>query len=79
MATDSADADTVAESASPADVQAIVSRVTSLSIFFLGVGLFAVIGFGLHQSAVLSEYQLTYFAVGVAVGVVGLVLRLVAR
>lgn len=61
------------------DIRAIVSRVLSLSIFFVGVGIFAAIGLALHQTAMLAEYQLTYFSVGVAVGVVGVLLWLVAR
>lgn len=61
------------------DIQSIVSRVVSLSIFFVGVGLFAAIGLAMHQSGFLGEYQTTYFAVGVAIGIVGLLLWLVSR
>lgn len=80
MSDTTADAATAAdETTSPKDVRAIVSRVTSLSIFFVGVGLFASIGLAMYQLAVFSEYQLTYFAVGGAVGIVGVLLWLVAR
>ena len=75
-----ADAATAAgETTSPKDVRAIVSRVVSLSIFFVGVGLFASIGLGMHQLGVFADYQLTYFAVGGAIGIVGVLLWLVAR
>lgn len=67
------------KSSSQKNVQAIVSRVQSLSIFFVGVGLFAAIGFGMHQTAVFPAYQMTYFSVGAAMGVVGLLLGLVTR
>ena len=67
------------ESSSKRNVQEIVSRVQSLSIFFVGVGLFAAIGFGMHQTALFSAYQLTYFSVGAAIGVVGLLLGVVTR
>lgn len=60
-------------------IRAVVSRVLSLSVFFVGVGVFAAVGLAMHQTALLAEYQLTYFAVGVVVGVVGLLLRLLAR
>ena len=67
------------ESSPRRDVQAIVSRVQSLSIFFVGVGLFAALGFGMHQTALFPAYQMTYFSVGAALGVVGLLLGLVTR
>lgn len=60
-------------------LRAVVSRVLSLSIFFVGIGVYAVIGFGLHQIALFSEVQLTYYAVGVAFGVVGVLLWLMTR
>ena len=56
-----------------------VGRVLNLSIFFAGVGVFAAIGFALHRIAMFSEYQMTYFSVGVAVGLVGLLLWAVTR
>lgn len=67
------------ESASREDVRSVVSRVLSLSIFFLGAGLFSAVGLVMYRIGVFSEYQVTYFAVGVAVGVVGILLWLVAR
>lgn len=79
MAESSSSAGVAEESTTAEDIHAIVSRVLSLSIFFVGVGLFAAIGLALHQTALLAEYQLTYFSVGVAVGVVGILLWLVAR
>ena len=79
MGESSSESAVVGESTAPKDIRAIVSRVLSLSIFFVGVGLFAAIGLALHQTATLEQYQLTYFSVGVAVGVVGVLLRLVAR
>lgn len=79
MAENSSEAAVAGESTAAKDIRAIVSRVLSLSIFFVGVGLFAAIGLALHQTALLAEYQLTYFSVGVAVGVVGILLWLVAR
>ena len=67
------------ESTSREDTQAVVSRVLSLSIFFVGVGLFAAIGLVMHQIGLFADYQLTYFAVGGAIGIVGILLWLVAR
>ena len=60
-------------------IRSIVSRVLSLSIFFVGIGVFSAIGLGMSQAAMFAQYQLTYFAVGAAIGVVGLLLWLVAR
>lgn len=60
-------------------VRSIVSRVLSLSIFFVGIGVFAAIGLAMNQVALFGQYQLTYFAVGVAVGVVGLLLLVLTR
>ena len=60
-------------------IRSIVSRVLSLSIFFVGIGVFSAIGLGMSQASLFAQYQLTYFAVGVAVGVVGLLLWLMAR
>lgn len=61
------------------DVRAVVSRVLSLSVFFVGIGVFAVVGFALHQIAMFAEFQLTYFAVGVVVGIVGILLWILTR
>lgn len=61
------------------DVRAIVSRVLSLSIFFVGIGVFATVGLALHQVGLFTQYQLTYFAVGAAVGVVGILLWILTR
>lgn len=60
-------------------VRSIVSRVLSLSIFFVGIGVFAAVGFALNRMSLFAEYQLTYFAVGVVVGVVGILLWILAR
>lgn len=60
-------------------MRVIVNRVLNLSIFFVGIGVYAVAGFGLRQTGVFAGYQLTYFAVGVFVGVVGILLWLTTR
>ena len=60
-------------------IRSIVSRILSLSIFFVGIGVFSAIGLGMSQASMFAQYQLTYFAVGLVVGVVGLLLWLVAR
>ena len=60
-------------------IRSIVSRVLSLSIFFVGIGVFSAIGLAMSQATLFAQYRLTYFAVGVVVGVVGLLLWLVAR
>lgn len=67
------------QSTATRDASSVVSRVLSLSIFFVGVGVFAAAGFALHQTALFAEYQLTYFSVGVVVGVVGLLLWILTR
>jgi len=59
--------------------QVVIGRILNLSIFFVGVGVFAAAGFALRQVGLLASYGMTYFSVGVAVGVVGLVLWLLAR
>lgn len=70
---------TAAKGTTVKDVREVVSRVLSLAIFFVGVGLFAAIGLVMYQNSLLADYQLSYFAVGVAIGVVGILLWLVAR
>jgi len=59
--------------------QTVIARVLNLSIFFVGVGVFAAAGFALQQTGLFAPYQLTYFSVGTAVGVVGVVLWLLTR
>lgn len=61
------------------EIRSVVSRVLSLSIFFVGVGVFAAAGFAMHQAGLFSQYRLTYFAVGVVVGVVGVLLWILTR
>ncbi|MBZ6493684.1 hypothetical protein [Natrinema longum] len=56
-----------------------VARVLNLSILFVGIGLYAAIGFAMHYVALFSEYQTTYFVVGTAIGVIGLLLWIVTR
>lgn len=56
-----------------------LNRVLNISIFFVGVGVFALAGLGLHQIALFEGFQLTYFAVGIAVGAVGLLLWFVTK
>lgn len=58
---------------------ATVARVRTLSVFFVGVGVFAAAGFALRQAALFQANQMTYYAVGVVVGVVGLLLWLLTR
>lgn len=59
--------------------RAAVARVQSLSIFFVGMGIFALLGLVLHYVGMFADYQLTYFTVGAAIGAIGLLLGLVAR
>ena len=59
--------------------QAVVGRVLNLSIFFVGVGVFAAAGFGMEQSGLFETFQMTYFAVGGVVGLVGILLLLLTR
>lgn len=73
------DSATTADSTGAPTRNHVVSRVLYLSIFFIGAGLFAAIGFGLAQLEFFAEYQLTYFVVGTAIGVVGLLLWLLTR
>lgn len=56
-----------------------LSRVLNLSIFFVGIGVFSAVGFGLRHIGLFSPLQLTYFTVGMVVGVVGLLLALMTR
>jgi hypothetical protein len=56
-----------------------LSRVLNLSIFFVGIGVYSAVGLALQQTALLSPLQLTYFSIGVVVGVVGLLLWVVTR
>lgn len=63
----------------PERPQAALNRVLNLSIFFVGVGVFAVTGYVLHQLGRFASLQQTYFAVGVAVGLVGLLLWALTR
>lgn len=58
---------------------AALSRVLNLSIFFVGIGVYSTVGFGLERIALFAPLQITYFAVGAVVGVVGLLLWLVTR
>jgi hypothetical protein len=58
---------------------AALSRVLNLSIFFVGIGVFAAVGLALRRTALLGSLELTYFAVGGAVGIVGLLLWAVVR
>lgn len=57
----------------------VANRVRTLSIFFLGVGVFAAAGVAMTRSDLLATYRTTYFVVGVVVGAVGVLLQLVAR
>lgn len=59
--------------------QAVIGRVLNLSIFFVGIGMFAAAGFALQEVGLFAAYQTTYFSVGVVVGVVGMVLWLLTR
>lgn len=54
--------------------EATLARVRTLSVFFVGVGVFAVVGFALAQAGLFAASQMTYYAVGVVVGAVGLLL-----
>jgi hypothetical protein len=58
---------------------AALARILNLSIFFVGIGVFSAAGLALQQTDLLASYELTYFTVGVVVGVVGLLLWLVSR
>lgn len=67
------------EATTTEDVRSVVSRVLSLAIFFVGIGVFAAVGLAMSRSAAFAEYQVTYFTVGVVVGVVGFLLWILAR
>ncbi|WP_222916143.1 hypothetical protein [Natrinema sp. SYSU A 869] len=56
-----------------------VARVLNLSILFVGIGLHAGVGFAMHYLKMFSAHQTTYFSVGAAIGLIGLLLWLVAR
>ncbi|WP_435180320.1 hypothetical protein [Halorussus sp. AFM4] len=56
-----------------------LSRVLNLSILFAGIGIYSVVGLGLEKVELFASLQLTYFAVGTVVGVVGVLLWLVTR
>ena len=56
-----------------------LSRVLNLSILFVGVGIYSVVGLGLERVALFAPLQITYFAVGIVVGAVGVLLWLVTR
>lgn len=56
-----------------------LTRVLNLSIFFVGIGVYSAAGFALQQLKLFAPHQLTYFAIGVVVGGVGLLLWLVTR
>lgn len=60
-------------------LQPVLARILNLSIFFVGIGVYSLTGFGLQQTALFTPYRLTYFTVGVVVGAVGLLLWLVTR
>lgn len=59
--------------------EATVARVRTLSVFFVGIGVFAAVGFSLEQIGLFAANQMTYYAVGVVVGAVGLLLWLLTR
>jgi hypothetical protein len=59
--------------------QVALNRVLNTSIFFVGVGLYAVAGYAMYQLGRFASLQQTYFAVGVVVGLVGLLLWLLTR
>lgn len=56
-----------------------LNRVLNLSIFFVGIGVYAAGGYVLYQLGRFAELQQTYFAVGVALGAVGLLLWALTR
>lgn len=56
-----------------------LDRVLNLAILFVGVGIYSVTGFGLERTTLFGQLRITYFAVGIVVGVVGLLLWLVTR
>ena len=60
-------------------IRSALSRVLNLSIFFVGVGIYSVVGLGLQEVALFAPLRITYFAVGIAVGAVGVLLWLVTR
>lgn len=54
-------------------------RIRTLAIFFLGIGVYALVGAGLDFSSLLIENLTTYFVSGGVVLAVGLVLLVLAR
>jgi len=56
-----------------------LNRVLNLSIFFVGIGVYSAGGYALYQLGRFAELQETYFAVGVALGLVGLLLWMLTR
>ena len=60
-------------------IGAALNRVLNLSIFFVGIGVYAAGGYALYQLGRFSKLQETYFAVGVALGLVGLLLWVLTR
>jgi hypothetical protein len=58
---------------------AALSRVHNLSVFFVGMGVFAAVGLTLRRTALFGPLELTYFAVGSTVGLVGLLLWAMVR
>lgn len=56
-----------------------IRRVRNLAIFFIGIGVFAAAGFGLEYSEQFIENSTTYFSVGSAIGVIGILLGLISK
>ncbi|MUV90777.1 hypothetical protein GJ629_13440 [Halapricum sp. CBA1109] len=54
-------------------------RIRTLAIFFLGVGVYAIVGAGLDQSALLLDNLTTYFVSGIVVFGIGLLLSVLTR
>ena len=63
----------------PEMTPAALSRVHNLSVFFVGMGVFAAVGLALRRTALFGSLELTYFAVGSTVGLVGLLLWVMVR
>lgn len=56
-----------------------IRRVRNLAIFFLGAGVYAGAGWGMEYAEEFAANSTTYFAVGVAIGAIGLVLFLISK
>jgi|GEM_PF-6202622 len=56
-----------------------IRRVRNLAIFFVGIGVFAAAGFGLEYAGEFTANMTTYFSVGSAIGVIGLLLGLISK